>query len=69
MAFRFEFDSVKTILVARFEGRVTEELLTHFYAAARKYAIATDADGTRLAAARIDSKLCKQAVLPLEPRY
>jgi hypothetical protein len=43
MAFRFEFDPVNKILLARFDGPLTEESLMGYYAAARKYSIATDA--------------------------
>jgi hypothetical protein len=41
--FRFEFDPTNQILLARAEGRLTDELLAEFYGAVRKYSIATDA--------------------------
>jgi len=44
MGYRFEFDPVNKILLGRVEGRFTEELAAEFYAAIRKYSIATDAD-------------------------
>jgi hypothetical protein len=40
--FRFEFDSANRILLARFEGRLTDELLQEFYRAAGKYWTATN---------------------------
>jgi len=43
MAFRFEFDRANGILLARFEGQLTDESATEYYEAIRKYAIATDA--------------------------
>jgi hypothetical protein len=43
MGFWFEFDPANKILLARFEGRLTDELLTELYGAIRKYATATDA--------------------------
>jgi len=43
MGFRFEFDPENKILLARFEGKLTDELLAGFYRAARKYSTATDA--------------------------
>jgi hypothetical protein len=43
MGFRFEFDPVNRILLARSEGRLTDESLAEFYQAIRKYSIATDA--------------------------
>jgi hypothetical protein len=39
----FEFDSEHKILLARFVGQFTDETLTEFYEAIRKYATATDA--------------------------
>ncbi len=41
--FRFEFDPVNKILLARVEGRVTDESLVEIYSAVRKYSTATDA--------------------------
>jgi hypothetical protein len=43
MGFRFEFDPAKKILLARFEGRITDESFVEFYDAIRKYSAATDA--------------------------
>jgi hypothetical protein len=43
MGFRFEFDSVNKILLLRFEGRLTDELLTELYWTVRRYSTATDA--------------------------
>jgi hypothetical protein len=43
MAFRFEFDPVNKILLARVDGRVTDELLKQLCSAARKYWAATNA--------------------------
>lgn len=43
MGFWFEFDPANKILLARFEGRVTDELLTELYVAIRKHSTATDA--------------------------
>src|ERR1700732_944127 len=43
MAFRFEFDSENKILLARFEGRLTDESLATFLRAIREYSTATDA--------------------------
>lgn len=43
MGFWFEFDPANKILLARFEGRLTDELLTELYGEIRKYSIATDA--------------------------
>jgi hypothetical protein len=43
MAFRFEFDTANKILLARFDGILTDELLAEFYKATRKYSTATDA--------------------------
>jgi hypothetical protein len=43
MAFRFEFDPANRILLARFEGRVTDGSVAECYRAAPKYSIATDA--------------------------
>jgi hypothetical protein len=43
MAFRFEFDSENKILLARFEGRLTDEAGLEFYRAIRRYSVATDA--------------------------
>jgi hypothetical protein len=44
MGFWFELDPENKILLARFEGRLTDELLTELYGAIRKYSIATDAN-------------------------
>jgi hypothetical protein len=43
MAFRFEFDRANRILLAGFEGRVTEGLVAECYRATRKYSTTTDA--------------------------
>src|ERR1017187_3908543 len=43
MAFRFEFDQVHRILLVRFEGRVTEELIAECYRATPKYSTTTGA--------------------------
>lgn len=43
MGFWFEFDPVNKILLGRFAGRLTEESLAEYYAAVRRYSIATDA--------------------------
>jgi hypothetical protein len=43
MGYRFEFDAVNKILLARLEGRFTDELVAEYYEAAREYSTATDA--------------------------
>jgi len=43
MKYQFEFDQENRILLLRFEGRLTDNLLPELYWAVRKYAIATDA--------------------------
>lgn len=43
MAFSFEFDPANKILLARFEGQLTAELLAEFYRAVRERSTATDA--------------------------
>jgi hypothetical protein len=43
MGFRFEFDAVNKILLARLKGRVTDELLERYYREAQKYATETEA--------------------------
>ncbi|MGO9864871.1 MAG: hypothetical protein ACLPLR_14755 [Terriglobales bacterium] len=43
MAVRFEFDAINKLLVARLEGKLTDELLAEFYEAVRGHATATDA--------------------------
>ena len=43
MGFRFEFDSLNKLLLARFEGRLTDEAGIEFYRAIRRYSTATDA--------------------------
>jgi hypothetical protein len=43
MAFRFEFDVRNKILLARFDGRLTDELMVEGYRAVRRYSTATDA--------------------------
>lgn len=43
MGYRFEFDQENKILLARCEGRLTEESLSELTDAIRKYSIATDA--------------------------
>jgi hypothetical protein len=43
MAFRFEFDRSNGILLAHFEGQLTNESATEYYEAIRKCASATDA--------------------------
>lgn len=40
--FRFEFDPVNKILLARLEWRLTDELLAELYGAVREYSTATD---------------------------
>jgi hypothetical protein len=42
MGFQFEFDRVNRILLARFSGKLTDELLEEFYQAAGRYWTATD---------------------------
>ena len=44
MGFRFEFDLENKILLARFEGQLTDESLVEFYRAIRRYSTATDAN-------------------------
>jgi hypothetical protein len=43
MGFRFEFDPVNRVLLARVEGRLTDELLAETQGAIRARSIATDA--------------------------
>jgi hypothetical protein len=43
MSIRFEFDFANKILLARLDGRLTDESLEGLYRASRKYSIATDA--------------------------
>jgi hypothetical protein len=43
MSFRFEYDASNKILLGRFEGELNQESAAAFYAAIRKYGIATDA--------------------------
>jgi hypothetical protein len=43
MALRFEFDAENKILLARPEGRITDESLAEVYGAIRKHSTATDA--------------------------
>jgi hypothetical protein len=43
MGFRFEFEPVHKILLARFEGRLTDKSLGEFYRAGLKHWAATDA--------------------------
>jgi hypothetical protein len=43
MGFRFEFDPGNKILLARFEGRLTDESVEESYRAIRRYSTATDA--------------------------
>ncbi len=43
MELRFEFDAVNKILLARPEGRLTDESFAEVYGAIRKYSTATDA--------------------------
>lgn len=43
MGFRFEFDAVNHILLCRFDGRLTDEVLAEGYEAIRRYATETDA--------------------------
>jgi hypothetical protein len=43
MGFRFEFDPVNKIMLIRFKGRVTDELLARSYRDAQKHATAIDA--------------------------
>lgn len=42
MAYRFEFDPINKILMCRFEGQLTDDLLQLFYDDAQTHAIATD---------------------------
>ena len=41
--FRFEFDWTNRVLLARFEGQLTDELLGDSYRSIRKYSLLTDA--------------------------
>ena len=43
MEYRFEFDPVNKILLLRFEGRLTDELVKELYWAVRRYSTLTDA--------------------------
>ena len=43
MGYRFAFDPVNKILLLRFEGRLTDELLTELYWMVRRYSPETDA--------------------------
>jgi hypothetical protein len=43
MGIQFEFDAENRILLGRFEGRITDEVLIEIYESIRKYSIATDA--------------------------
>jgi len=43
MKYQFEFDPKNRILLLRFEGRLTDDLLPELYWEVRKYSIATDA--------------------------
>ena len=43
MGFRFEFDPLHKVLLARFEGRLTDESLAEFFRAGLKQRAATDA--------------------------
>jgi hypothetical protein len=43
MRYQFQFDAENRILLLRFEGRLTDDLLTELYWAVRKYSTATDA--------------------------
>jgi hypothetical protein len=43
MGFGFEFDFVNKILLARYEGKLTDESLAEFLRAIREYSTATDA--------------------------
>jgi hypothetical protein len=43
MAFRFEFDPANKLLVGRFEGKLTDESLSEFLRAIRRYSTTTDA--------------------------
>ena len=43
MGFWFEFDPANKILLGRFAGPLTDQSLAEYYAAIRKYSIATDA--------------------------
>jgi hypothetical protein len=42
-SFRFEFDPVNNLLLARLEGRLTEDSILEFYKAIQRHAVATDA--------------------------
>ena len=43
MKYRFEFDPANKILLLRFEGRLTDDMVPELYWAVRKYSLATDA--------------------------
>jgi hypothetical protein len=43
MGYRFEFDAANELLVCRFEGQLTDELLADAYRAVRKYSTVTGA--------------------------
>ena len=43
MKYQFEFDSENRILLLRFGGRLTDELMSELYWAVKKYSAATDA--------------------------
>ena len=45
MGLRFEFDSVNKILLARFDGQLSDESLVELYSAVRQFCSSTDARG------------------------
>jgi hypothetical protein len=63
--FRFEFDPANRILMVRFEGCLTRELVEEFYREGKKYWIATDAraailDGSSITQVALSSDLIRQ---------
>jgi hypothetical protein len=64
-SFRFEFDPANRILMIRFEGCLTRELVEEFYREGKKYWIATDAraailDGSSVTRVNLSSDLIRQ---------
>jgi len=67
-SFRFEFDPVNNILMVRFEGRLTHELVQEFYRQGKEYWIATGAraailDGSSVTEVAISSERIRQLAL------
>ncbi|MGP0017347.1 MAG: STAS domain-containing protein [Candidatus Sulfotelmatobacter sp.] len=63
--FRFEFDPANNILMIRFEGRLTHELVQEFYQQGKEYWIATGAraailDGSAVTQVDLSSDLIRQ---------